>query len=112
MQKISNLLNAYAKAYNKVYDRRGSLWIDQTKRFKIASDRYLMSTIKYIHQNPVKHNFVNDPSDWTFSSYHTFLSEKPTLLDRQQVLKWFGDEDGFVAFHKKQRVDLASEWEF
>jgi hypothetical protein len=33
MQELSNLLNAYAKAYNKRYSRRGALWIDFTKRF-------------------------------------------------------------------------------
>ena len=54
MQQLSNLLNAYAKAYNKMYDRKGALWIDYTKRFQISSDSYLSAAINYIHQNPVK----------------------------------------------------------
>lgn len=30
MQELSNLLKAYAKAYNKKYERKGALWIDYT----------------------------------------------------------------------------------
>ncbi len=59
MQQLSNLLNSYAKAYNKSYERRGALWIDFTKRFHTNSDSYLTSVINYIHQNPVKHGFQN-----------------------------------------------------
>ncbi|MFL5730062.1 MAG: transposase, partial [Cytophagaceae bacterium] len=32
MQRFSNLFNAYAKAFNKKYRRRGSLFIDYLKR--------------------------------------------------------------------------------
>lgn len=35
MQKVSNLLNSYAKAYNKMYDRKGALFIDYTRRFLV-----------------------------------------------------------------------------
>ena len=38
MQELSNLLNAYAKAYNKRYDRKGALWIDYTKRIQLNND--------------------------------------------------------------------------
>lgn len=37
MQQFSNLLNAYAKAYNKKYNRKGALFMDFTKRFEITS---------------------------------------------------------------------------
>lgn len=32
MQKLSNFLNGYAKAFNKLHSRRGALFIDYTKR--------------------------------------------------------------------------------
>lgn len=111
MQQISNLLNGYTKAYNKMYDRRGALWIDYTKRFKIDSDSYLTSAINYIHQNPVKHGFAKKIHDWQFSSYTSHLSEKRTLLLRQEVLNWFGGMDEYVSFHISQSADLLDEWE-
>lgn len=34
----------------------------------IVSERYLLSMIQYIHDNPVRRNLVEEPSDWTWSS--------------------------------------------
>ena len=112
MQHISNLLNSYAKAYNKKYDRKGALWIDYTKRFKIQSDSYLTAVINYIHQNPVKHGFTKKLDDWTHSSYYSHLSAKPTLLSRDEVLQWFGGFDEYTDFHNKNTTTLLDEWEY
>ncbi|MBS1776255.1 MAG: transposase, partial [Bacteroidetes bacterium] len=40
MQKFSNLFNAYAKANNRRYERRGALFLDFTKRIAIKDDTY------------------------------------------------------------------------
>jgi len=112
MQELSNLLNSYAKAYNKLYQRKGTLWIDYTKRFLIDSDSYLTSTINYIHQNPVKHGFVIKPEDWKFSSFSSMVSDKPTLLKRKEVISWFGGEQHFLDYHKNESVVLIEELEY
>lgn len=111
MQGISNLLNSYAKSYNKKYERKGALWLDFTKRFEITSDNYLTSVINYIHQNPVKHKFVNDIENWYYSSYHSLLSTKSTLLSRSEVIKWFGSNAEFESFHQINKVVLLDEFE-
>lgn len=85
--------------------------MDFTKRFKIDSDSYLTSVINYIHQNPVKHGFVRESKEWTFSSYQAMISTKPTLLKRAQVISWFGKKQDFIFFHKKSKVDIIQEWE-
>lgn len=110
MQPFSNLLNGYAKAYNKMYDRKGGLWMDFTKRFKIESDNYLTKVINYIHQNPVKHGFVGDAHEWTFSSFNTVISTKTTLLRRNDVINWFGNKEEFLRFHHEGKVDLIELW--
>jgi len=112
MQELSNLLNSYAKAYNKLNNRKGGLWVDFTKRFLIDSDSYLTSTINYIHQNPIKHGFVANPEDWKFSSFSSMLSDKPTLLNRNEVINWFGSSHHFLEFHKNEPVVLIEELEF
>ena len=112
MQELSNLLNSYAKAYNKTYQRKGALWVDYTKRFSIESDSYLTSVINYIHQNPIKHGFVSQTEDWKYSSYGSILSEKPTLLSRNDVIDWFGNIDEFKNFHHSHSIMLHEDWEF
>ena len=111
MQGISNLLNSYAKSYNKRYEREGALWIDFTKRFEISSDNYLTSVINYIHQNPVKHGFVNNIESWYYSSYDSLLSTKSSLLSRNAVIEWFGSNADFESFHKINKVVLLDEFE-
>lgn len=112
MQQFSNLLNAYAKAYNKKYERKGALWIDYTKRFEITNDRYLTAVINYIHQNPIKHGFTDDLKDWLFSSYQSMLSSKTTLLSRNEVLQWFGNKERYTQFHREETVQLLADWEY
>jgi putative transposase len=112
MQELSNLLNSYAKAYNKTYQRKGALWIDYTKRFSIDSDSCLTSVINYIHQNLIKHGFVSSLADWKYSSYGSILSDRPTLLSRNDVIDWFGSTDEFKNFHRCRAIKLHEDCEY
>ncbi len=111
MQRISNLLNGYAKAYNIRFERKGALFIDFTKRFWVDTNSYFTSAIAYIHQNPVHHGFVQDKADWRYSSYLAHLSEKNTKLKREEVLSWFGNRQSYLQFHENL-LPFNTELEF
>ncbi len=98
-KQLSNLFNAYAKAYNKMYDRNGSLFSRPFKTKEITSDTYLTNVIYYIHHNPVHHKFTNDIKDWKHSSYHALISEKETRLQRAAIHDWFGGKGAVKIFH-------------
>lgn len=105
--QFSHLFNAYTKAYNKVYKRRGSLFIRAFKRKEVTSDSYFTGIIQYIHNNPVHHGFVTQLADWPWSSYPNFLL--PELTEAQQeVINWFGNREQFIAFHKQARRQMES----
>ena len=112
MQKISNLLNGYAKAYNIMFNRKGALFIDYTKRFLVDSDSYFTATLGYIHQNPVNHGFVKSSADWIHSSYHSHLSDKTTRLMREEVMQWFGDKNSYVTYHQNTLFPLLGDLEY
>ncbi len=100
MKPFSNLLNSYAKAYNKMYGRRGALFLDYLKRIRIDDENYLLNTFKYIHRNPVNHGFVRDLSEWKFSSYRSYLQpETASAVTRDYMLKYFCSLDEFIEFH-------------
>ena len=111
MQSLSNWLNGYAKAYNKSYNRKGSLFLDFTKRILVDSERYFTSVLNYIHQNPVNHGFCQKPEEWLYSSYNSCISEKPTRLKRDEILEWFGNRDAFIDFHNNNIIGLDSKLE-
>lgn len=106
-QALSNLFNAYAKAFNKANSRTGSLFEKHFKRIKVSNEEYLRQLIVYIHLNP-KHHFNLDFETYKYSSYQAFLSDKETKLNRDESLKLFGDKDNFIFVHN-QKNDLLNE---
>ena len=42
----------------------------------MRSERHYFATINYIHNNPVKHGYVDKWGDWAYSSYHWYLENK------------------------------------
>ncbi len=100
-KRFSNLFSAYAQAFNKSCGRKGSLFSQNFKHKKIASDDYLTTVIRYIHFNPVRHGFTKSVEEWPHSSYHAILSDKPTSLNRKAVLDWFGDKENFIKCHRE-----------
>jgi len=100
-RKFGNFLNAYVKAFNKMYNRRGSLFLDNLKRKKVENKDYMIKLIHYIHYNPVHHGFVKNITDWEYSSYHAFQTPvKETHLKRETVLEWFGEVRTFEKIHR------------
>lgn len=108
-QQFSNLFNAYTKAINKRYDRTGSLFEHPFRRKLIDNIYYLKRAIVYIHQNPVNHGFCEHPSEYPWSSYLSCISLKPTKLNREKVIAFFGDVDAFKIVHNNKLYTASIE---
>ena len=100
-QLFSNLFNAYTQAVNRQQHRTGALFERPFHRKKIDHSRYFINLVTYIHNNPVKHGFVDNCIDYPWSSYHAVLSFKPTLLYREAVIGWFETLDNFCSIHQQ-----------
>jgi putative transposase len=112
-KQFSNLFNSYAKAYNKMFDRRGSLFNRPFKAKEIDSDEYLTNVIFYIHHNPVHHGFTKNIADWPHSSFHALISDKQTRINRTAVHDWFGSRDELKKYHQQASKELQRlEMEF
>jgi len=108
---LADLFNSYTKSYNKKFERRGSLFNHKFKRKPVENDTYLITLVHYIHSNPVHHGFVKNIADWPYSSYHSFISKKDSLLKRDEVFEWFNGKDDFLAYHN-QPIDPKIDFEF
>jgi putative transposase len=98
-RQFGNLFNAYAKAFNKAYNRTGSLFQNPFGRVEVRSDEQLIHLVSYIHRNPQRHGLVEDFRDWPYSSYIEMLHEGPAQVQRGEVIDWFGDRHVFVNHH-------------
>ena len=79
-QALSNLFNAYTKAFNKRNFRTGALLERPFKRKKVKDEDYLKQLILYIHKNPENHKLVKDFKTYKFSSYKDYFSNYRSLL--------------------------------
>lgn len=80
-KQFSNFFNGYSKAFNKKYERRGSLFLKNFTKKEILQKDYLSAVILYIHLNPVKHGFTRRPENWKWSSYHNFHLDRLPFLN-------------------------------
>jgi putative transposase len=101
-QPLSNFFNAYAKAFNKKYNRSGSLFQYKFKRKEIKTEKYFYNLVHYIHANPEKHGFVDDFRSYKFSSYQAIISKKPTKIKRDKVIEWYDDLNNFIFCHSRE----------
>jgi REP element-mobilizing transposase RayT len=105
LQQISNFQNSYSKSFNKVFGRKGRLFLESVKRREVVTEDHYSKIIHYVHANAVHHGICKRIEDWPHSSYHALISTAPTLLKRNELLDWFGGLEAFIQFHQ-QTVEL------
>ncbi|MDX5320536.1 MAG: transposase [Bacteroidota bacterium] len=106
-RQLSRFFSSYTQAFNKVYHRRGSMFIKNYKRKRIDDESYLRELVLYIHLNPVKHGFRNTPENWKWNS---FTMASPEQLNFYHQL--FGGETNYLEAIERKRKKLLFVDEF
>jgi putative transposase len=102
-KQFGHLFNAYTQAINKRYSRTGSLFEKPFERKKVSFEKYLLNLIYYIHNNPVHHGFTKTANEYPWSSYGSILSEMPTKLRREDVIRIYGSKENFIVYHNEEQ---------
>jgi putative transposase len=76
------------------------------RRKLISSENHFTWLVWYIHANAQRHGLISDFKSWKHSSYHSLISDKPTLLNREEVMNWFGSREDFISFHNWAKDDI------
>ena len=109
-KSFANLFSSYAQSFNKLYKRKGSLFIPNMKAKLLPGSSDICKVVHYIHANPVHHGFVKEMGLWKYSSYNAYLSEEKTLLSKMEVLEIFGSLKYFIEYHQ-QPIELKLDWD-
>jgi putative transposase len=104
-KSFSNLFSSYTQSFNKVYERRGSLFMPNMKSALIGDEASICKVVHYIHANPVHHGFVKEPGNWKFGSYNGYISQAATKLSKEVILNIFGSIEYFIKYHQ-QPIEL------
>ncbi len=100
-ERFQRCFGSYAQAFNKQWNRTGSLFQKRFKRILVDSNAYLSWIIHYIHRNPIHHHFTDKYETWKFSSYNAIIRRHKTSVSRDFVINRFGSISQFVEFHNK-----------
>ena len=79
---VQSVFNSYSKAFNKAFDRKGTLFEGPFKSLHIEKETHLLHLCRYIHRNPLAAGLVTDLEDWPFSNYPEWIGKRSgTLID-------------------------------
>ena len=85
----------YVRYFNKRHERIGTLWNGRYRGLPLEDERYWLTCLRYIEQNPVRAGMVQAPHDYQWSSYSAHaLGRWPTWLTPHAVYQSLGRDDG------------------
>lgn len=100
-KQFSNLFSSYTQSFNKVNERRGSLFLKNFKREVINNRKYFESAVIYTHRNPVHHGFCTRYEDWSYTSYCEIKENNSRIIEIDKLFRTFGDKESFIVLHEQ-----------
>ena len=108
---MGKVLNSYTRYFNLKNKRKGPLWESKFKNVEVETDEQLLHLTRYLHLNPVTAHLVEDPHEWSFSSYKEYLGEKQadeTICNYSGLLHVVPEDyKEFVSSRKEYQRELA-----
>lgn len=95
--------------YNIKYQRTGHLFQDRYKSEPVENDEYLLTVIRYIHQNPIKAGICKKLEDYNYSSYLEY-ADKADVIDSKYIFEMISKE-AFITFNKENNHDKCLDIE-
>ena len=92
---MQGIQQVFTQKYNRINNSTGHVFEQRYKAFLCDKDAYLLSLIRYIHQNPIRANLV-DALNYQWSSHHEYIGN-PELADINFPLNLFDN-------HKKKAI--------
>ncbi|WP_273226972.1 REP-associated tyrosine transposase [Geosporobacter ferrireducens] len=93
ISKIMKSINvSYVLYFNRKYKRHGHFFQNRFISELITDDTYLVEVSKYIHNNPVKANIVQQPEAYRWSSYGDYIRNVTSeFIDTDKILDGFSN---------------------
>jgi putative transposase len=98
VDKLGQLHGRSAYNWNGHDDARGRKVFYRCVERGMRSQRHAWTTINYIHNNPVRHSYVERWTDWPWSSAQAFLAA-------------FGRQEAVRIWHRYPVLDYGAGWD-
>jgi putative transposase len=98
-QLIQSVFNIYSKAFNRMYDRSGTLFGSPFHAIEVLHEGYLIHLCRYIHRNPLEADLVDDIRHWPYSNYLEWINKRNNrLVDRNFIDANFSNPTEYEKF--------------
>jgi REP element-mobilizing transposase RayT len=102
---LKQLNGQYGQYYRKREGGKGYVFQGRYKSTSIENDAYLLQSIRYLLQNPVRAGIVQNASSYIWSSIHYYFSNNKTkieIVDAEYVNQLFGTRQLLVEGYEKE----------
>ncbi|MDD3803731.1 MAG: transposase [bacterium] len=107
IDKLLKPLNTrYAIHFNRKHDLVGHVFQDRAKMLIVLDEKYIISLIKYIHNNPVKKAIVEKAEDYPYSSARFYITDN---LNTTGFLKIYEPNKHQVVLNKSY-INIREEY--
>ncbi|MGE6203843.1 transposase [Guptibacillus hwajinpoensis] len=91
---IKRIAVSFVKYYHFKYNTSGHLFEDRFKSENVETVEYLLTVVRYIHQNPLKARMVRAVEEWGWSSCRQYyqLTSITRLVNCDLILNMFGED--------------------
>ena len=104
---------SYARYLNRTHELDGHVFDGPYGVEAVERDEHLLETCRYIVRNPVRAGLVDNPGDWSWSSYRATggLEQAPPFLHVRFVRALFGSTSSYRDFCNRvaEQPGCASE---
>lgn len=98
---IKRITVGYVQWHNNKYARTGHLFQNRYLSEPVETESYLLTVVKYIHQNPLKAGLVAQLADYEWSSYLQYLTAykgRKSYIDPFFIMEYFKLQTDFESY--------------
>jgi REP element-mobilizing transposase RayT len=111
-QIMRRVCGSYVLWYNRKYGRIGYLFQDRYKSEPVEDDKYFLTVLRYIYQNPLKAGFTASIEEYAWSNYKEYIEGSKNT--DTFVLDAFGTDRGkavrsFIEYINEPNEDVCLE---
>jgi REP element-mobilizing transposase RayT len=110
---IKRVTVGYVGWSNRKYERTGHLFQNRYMSETVETESYLLTVLRYIHQNPVKAGMVKSVKDYDWSSYkqyYHYYKGQDTIVNGDLIKAYFTTFQSFSEFMTTKNDDKCLEY--
>lgn len=111
---IKRITVGYVYWHNNKYDRIGHLFQNRYKSESVETEKYLITVLRYIHQNPIKAGIVKKADEYTWSSHKQYVlayQKQSNHIDVNIIKYYFKNITEFECFTNEINDDNCLDYQ-